>query len=130
MKANELRIGNYVNVPGIYKDISEVLEICEDRVNLSGLKLKFHAFYPIPLTEEWLVRLGFGKIQDIYQRHNKLLLSPQSDKSYEVKVWVSNHSFAEGLSRNNRLFIRSVHQLQNLYFALTGEELTLKLENP
>jgi hypothetical protein len=123
MKANELRIGNYVNVPGIYKDISEVLEICEDRVNLSGLKLKFHAFYPIPLTEEWLVRFGFfinnyesdNFGTTVYQFKNFAIYCNAS-----VNKWLV--CYIDGVE------LESVHQLQNLYFALTGEELKLNEE--
>jgi hypothetical protein len=114
MKANELRIGNYVNVPGIYRDISEVLEICEDRVNLSGLKLKFHAFYPIPLTEEWLVRFGFDSnhYQDRYE-NDSIHIECNKTRGF-TELWIERMPH-----------IKSIHQLQNLYFALTGEELKL-----
>jgi hypothetical protein len=76
-------------------------------------------FRPIPLTEEWLLKFGF-EVDD----H---LMNPD-DWPYvdyiknEVRISEPNYSFAF-YGRDNELEIKYVHQLQNLYFALTGEEL-------
>ena len=71
-----------------------------------------HEFNPIPLTEEWLLKFGFKKISEIgdYSNGNMTVILAISNKIYTLKRKRINH----------------VHQLQNLYFALTGEELTLK----
>lgn len=70
-------------------------------------------FTPIPLTEEWLVKLGFERIESITQKDG---LTIRGRKNFEVYV----HDY------NKDLRIEWVHQLQNLYFALVGEELKAK----
>lgn len=134
--ARELRLGNYVLDSG-----GKVLRIDFFEHLQSGYDCKFgqrmfvaseevhpmtdytDSANPIPLTEQWLIDFGFGKVQNIYQRHNQILLDPESNGSYKVKFWTHSISRAEPLYQSN-LAIRYVHQLQNLYFALTGKELT------
>ena len=72
---------------------------------------------PIPLTEEWLLKFGF-----------------KEDGHYNsAKRWMG--IFNQPLIQCNGYFtipnyfsteIKYVHTLQNLYFALTCEELTIK----
>jgi len=70
---------------------------------------------PIPLTEEWLLKFGFeikqGRFGNEYW--GKINLYTSSDK----KIVFCFDGYLKG--------IKYVHQLQNLYFALTGNELTL-----
>lgn len=113
MKANELRIGNWVNYriydkldnPQEYFDLSQV-----DAIDLQTLDN--HYYQPIPITEEWLVKLGFIN-WDINAWINKISLHKQ-DGVY----W--HHSYS-----GHEICLEYVHQLQNLYFALTGEELQI-----
>ena len=123
--ARELRIGNLITYHG---DIIEVTGIVRNTIHYKGgfdaNTGEYRPYQPIPLTEQWLIDFGFGKVQNIYQRHNQILLDPESNGSYKVKFWTHSISRAEPLYKSN-LAIRSVHQLQNLYFALTGEELQL-----
>lgn len=72
---------------------------------------------PIPLTEEWLIKFGFKKNKDCFKKF-----------AYEVGM-VGNHLWY--LDNGSSMLIdrlEYVHQLQNLYHALTGEELTPKEE--
>lgn len=76
-------------------------------------------FKPIPLTEEWLLKMGFDEI-DIEENKNN------------VRVFHLNGIYCNtlyGVYYYSHLLkqIKHVHQLQNLYFALTGEELEVKL---
>lgn len=109
IKANELRIGNLIyNTKG---NVSEV--------NIEALayilKEPHHQCKPIPLTEEWLLKFRFEKDGGIF--HNEIVL-------YEnTKRFSYNANYFE---HDNLIDIKYVHQLQNLYFALTGEELTVK----
>lgn len=85
---------------------------------------------PIPLTPEWLERCGFEAFNNegIYARkfhaQGELILfstdSPvaKSNDFPPGKIYYMFSSVAH--------FIDHLHQLQNLYFALTGEELTIK----
>ena len=76
---------------------------------------------PIPLTEEWLVKFGFEEIDGF------LTLDLGSFSGARFIFWYGDvlNLFCKSdmmLSKQ----IKYVHQLQNLYFALTGEELTIK----
>jgi len=118
MKANELRIGNWVNYriydkldnPQEYFDLSQV-----DAIDLQTLDN--HYYQPIPITEEWLVKFGF--ISNPYMdRYEKGVLHIECNKMRGyLELW------CEQLPQS--ISINYVHQLQNLYFALTGEELQI-----
>lgn len=112
MEAKELRIGNLVinefeNYKGKHSDLTEAL--ASDMMNCEDLK-------PIPLTEEWLIKFGFE--QNHWESENRdqktMCFNGQS-----IEVWNDGRFYMSEID----LFITSVHQLQNLYFALTGSEL-------
>jgi hypothetical protein len=113
MKANELRIGNYVNEWSAADKKYYVDKIDVDL--LRGIIEDWTECQPIPLTEEWLLKFGFEK--NVFNRwvhwNFDLLLHEDGEwfESDELPMFI---------------FLKHVHQLQNLYFALTGEELTLK----
>ena len=127
MKASELRIGNLVFFISKY-EFFEVTDISSYNNTLSSEEYcrDLSEFQPIPLTEEWLVKFGFEKDDngseiesDYFQWYEMdfplIGLLVQSD----CKEYVFDEN-------SDTLRIKYVHQLQNLYFALTGEELTLK----
>ena len=116
MKANELRVGNLVNYDQALHIIGghSILMIEEGK--------DIELFKPILLTEEWLVKFGFRTEYPLSNERNY----------YNNNKYVSINYFNGGFRLNvNRLIyggikIRYIHQLQNLYFSLTGEELELK----
>ena len=66
---------------------------------------------PIPLTEEWLVKFGIIEANESHVKRIKI----ETDFG-ELMFYI-----------DNRLpQLKYVHQLQNLYFALTNTELTIK----
>lgn len=69
---------------------------------------------PIQLTEEWLLRLGFEKEDDVFYKI----------KDSEGWLLTNDGELTKSISEFY-ICVRFVHQLQNLYFALTGEELKL-----
>lgn len=87
---------------------------------------------PIPLSPEWLIRLGADTVtenedgsQNYWSRDNDFsvdvethILVPKLEMLFYYRI--------DGGLRGRRLPIINLHQLQNLYFALTGSELTLK----
>lgn len=107
MKASELRIGNWVdselrNMQIELVDFADILKYYNAN-NLDHMK-------PIPLTEEWLEKFGFKPFVKDWQRKGIII-----------------HTRKRGfVLRKSVPIIKHVHQLQNLYFALTGEELTIK----
>lgn len=128
MKANELRIGNYVYLVNDTPDpITEHLIQIETR-HLMELEENPYLFDPIPLDEEWLERLGF-KQGGVYGR-NDAYKSP-CEFYFMEKYWIKDYDDYSLKHYNTGQFINNseikyVHALQNLYFALTGEELTLQ----
>lgn len=134
MKANELRIGNIVNVAGFTNEkgglkggwttIEEFTKmgLYHAIVCSAGTVAITNPFVtPVPLTEEWLLKFGFNKVNDPYDTfhyerkdHWVYLLKDSFEFEYTTKPGQRFNLF---INRNY------VHQLQNLYFELTGEEL-------
>ncbi|MCK5605284.1 hypothetical protein KAR91_25555 [Candidatus Pacearchaeota archaeon] len=108
MKANDLRIGNLIHetISNLHGVVSlEILKIIEEKDN--------HSYKPILLTEEWLIKFGLLKTKE-----RSYLLGCYELVKYE-------DVFRVLLSKNGILTsLKYVHQLQNLYFALTGNELS------
>ena len=112
MEAKELRIGNYVN-----SNVSN----CNNKKGLVEISLETFAkirlqnalqhLEPIPLTEEWLVRFGFEYIK--------------GDEIWIYKNFILNDEFFM-MDIDIEICLTSVHQLQNLYYALTQTELEVK----
>jgi len=78
---------------------------------------------PIPLTEELLLRFGFVRNKTILHIENILLLKLFGSK-FEVKFYTDASSFATKPCRE--IYISYVHQLQNLFYSLTNQELKLE----
>jgi len=64
---------------------------------------------PIPLTEKWLLNFGLDK-------------DWMPEFEYGVRVTLSQNDRAYSFKRSD-IKIDYVHQLQNIWFSLTGEEL-------
>ena len=117
MKANELRIGNKVSYEG---SIVTVSTIADDEVTFSD----YASFdYPqiedisgIELTDEWLVRFGFTG-RTAFKWKGKVGIQFSDNEYYIAFKDLSNVIF------HLLVKIQLVHQLQNLYFYLTGQEL-------
>lgn len=138
MEAKELRFGNYViGSKNAFSNIYKKELICNiQRIDCDsdlGIKL-YHSenpiyildsinnIKPIPLTEEWLIKFGLQHKsfsfdheclhKDINVGYNgDDFINNQMSFLYKKKVWFKIHY---------------VHELQNLYFALTKQELTIK----
>ena len=122
MEANELRIGNYAT-DSIQTGAITVFnnDACVLKHKSGIVKCRISDLSPVPLTEEWLLKFGFENFEDNNSLYQKDLLT----------ISICGNIFIEQ-SEDKYVFFRnkihSIHQLQNLYFALTGEELTSKSE--
>jgi len=130
MEAREIKtIGNY------YKPTDGSGEVA--RVTADDLKAwSMGAVYgkSIPLTEEWLVKLGLVGNKRNFIKENLSGLSTHDTSESGVGVDMQINIDKKGNLSDVYLSgwddtisiegIQYVHQLQNLYFALTGEELT------
>lgn len=131
MTEREVSINNFVLVDGLiakiigfYSANDEVDIEYQDDLNkvsyMNNESRDFKDLEPIPLTEEWLVRLGFEKTydkalpyQDAYSKEGLIF-----DGEFQLTV-EGKESDLHGIGKP----LKHVHQLQNLYFALTGEEI-------
>jgi len=125
MKNTDLRIGNLVLDRGnkvLRIDYWERHNMIAQEIKVEGigevhpLTEEIEYLQPIPITEEWLLKFGFEEQDRVF--HNQIALYKGNE------CFNYNASFFE---HDNFVSIEYVHQLQNLYFALTGEELILKL---
>ncbi len=127
IQPNELRIGNLVfdstmNVTKVESIIPE-----HNRVR-----------HPIPLTEEWIYKFGFfdsdspnGYPQfykedvDMKEGGSATILITK-DNDYDIEVFTNFRTDNSPINEIQLPSIKYVHQLQNRYFALTGDELLIK----
>jgi hypothetical protein len=134
MKANELRIGNFLielgndpdplrrifNVTAIYGRNTERFVVEDDNGDIMNSSF----LTGIPLTEEWLLKFGFKKERKSYLKGvHQELFSGLMELTFDrlLQKWVFSVGKYKDITR-----LQYVHQLQNLYFALTGEELEIK----
>jgi hypothetical protein len=123
MKANELRIGNLIQCFGQPYNITIIgagnvkMKLFNTKAHTDNVSIK--DIVGIPLTEEWLLKFGF--------KNNTWEHKQGANTMYWDKVDCILHI---GDQRDtNYSFMAEcmyVNQLQNLYFALTGEELKIK----
>lgn len=152
MKANELRIGNiiqlyrkptdkkktYHQIKSIYQDDASSLYMAELQdgfiVNINN------GIEPIRITPAVLRKLGFedwGRVDsndyEFYQRF-ALYNVIDSTSNFEVHLIVSSHDEIEhkqtvfSIDINDRLHLRSsecLHELQNAFFIVAGYELSI-----
>tara|TARA_R110002051_G_scaffold162219_1_gene233730 strand:+ start:37 stop:450 length:414 start_codon:yes stop_codon:yes gene_type:complete len=137
MDARELRVGNLVNeevlgdclVETIFK--TGQIEISVNNLTKEGVVNKrcfifnIDNFQPIPLTEERLVKFGFVYHSD-YNALQKMGFSIENRATDKLSTNINKDEFGVWYINSYLREVKHVHQLQNLYFALTGEELTTK----
>jgi hypothetical protein len=116
MKANELRIGNLVC---FISDVGPEPEYIETTVSILDIEhaIKQPEFFNgIQLTEERLVRFGFElQVSELFHK-----------KGYDLEFVTDGYvEFYFGEYGGYFIVLQYIHQLQNLYFALTGEELEI-----
>lgn len=117
IKANELRIGNWIY------DVRHKCNVQIEEIEPSWL----HDYEPIPLTREILEQFGFEKMLGqgdgyAYMKNNFELWKGNGWEYFNYSITGRED---DGINEPN-VDVASVHQLQNLYFALTGKELEFK----
>jgi hypothetical protein len=137
MNNKELRLSNIIGVSwledktplqGIHCIVESISSLtieasvfsCGDKIN-NKTQYKLKECVGIPLTEDWLINLGFkcfpwGWVKK--ENEDISVLINFHNKPQGICAWLE---VGNGLRAN----FDYVHQLQNLYFALTGVELVL-----
>ena len=114
MEIRELRVGNYLKPlsPRHGETFIEVESISCDFINIDFRPYELITLEPIPITEELLLE----KID--WRGYKKLYINSYFN--------VDNVGHVYYMSSYTGLNVTYLHTLQNLYFALTGEELLFK----
>lgn len=153
IKANELRIGIQVFYNGAMAEVkgfiknddslgTVIVYIASEPIpNYSRKPVSPRDIDPIPLTPEWLERIGFNAYQKVIVGFDEELQYSYRNHNLELTFTVAYVRDVTGadITRirirldGEILFVPKaivyLHQLQNLFFALTGEELTINNEH-
>ena len=123
IKAEDLRIGNLLYFP-FHKEVVEVVGLPLLPDGKQGVQVKtqgttlceelLEQFNPIPLTEECLIGSDFE-----WQNNENL-------KGYWINGVCVEKIGNMFIERKTGVILKHVHKLQNLYYALTNAELTIK----
>ena len=117
MTRSELRIGNIIDRGDYHCKVTGITEdgIMTEPINYEGERFVEQITKPILLTEEWLVKFGFeyDVLEEFYFEMNGIRGQfYEEENSFEIDHYELANCYY-------------VHQLQNLYFALTGKELKI-----
>jgi hypothetical protein len=122
MEAKELRIGNYLELLGKIVKVEGISNLPARKemywIACNAFEdTKIIHFKPIELNKEWFFKFGYNDV-------NKPSHFVKDEMSIdEHRFWNCNGMFIDD---RNGVRIKYVHQLQNLYFVLYGEELIIK----
>lgn len=122
MKAAELRIGNYVQHDGMPIIVQNLVkaDFWHIRNGDNYCVIALEDLKPIPLTPE-LLKKCFLYENGIYKTE-KL-------RGFFLRLQLDDVMFAEyNFGFHSICKVKYLHQLQNLYYALTGEELEVKFK--
>lgn len=132
MEAKELRIGNWYQWAG-FSSIGKGQDTIKDGKDIDFLPNHRRG---IPLTPEWLLKLGFEK-HESENFVSSIIMTKKIAESGLKKIVLFNYpkegwsvgfvDYYTGKEKTETLptEIKYVHTLQNIFFSLTGQELTL-----
>ncbi|MER3470118.1 MAG: hypothetical protein C4330_02005 [Chitinophagaceae bacterium] len=129
IKAQELRLGNYL----LKKINTRIVAVRCDYTHFELLAKDSKDFYPVVLQATHLEKAGFIENKKYpllpEAREFVLALPVKGSQQNEIKAYIKNNKecFARAVLNNLPISnnIYHLHQLQNLYHALTGSELHL-----
>lgn len=118
MEYKSLRLGNYCQDREGRLCMVERLSVDPEDCRISAVHsaLTSLPISPIPLNEEWLLNFGLKHVNTLHD----------GTKSFEGKPYCYFKDGELTISTATYHKIKYVHQFQNLIYALTGEELTIK----
>ena len=130
MKPQELRVGNCINAEisngeeTIEISNGKITGILQDSVYINEIKFPYESLRAIPITHDQLLKLGF---------YSDVLFEGDSPvyilKDKEFYIDFNTLQPMEAGFPIAKYKIEYVHQLQNLYYALRNEELTVPALN-
>lgn len=129
IKAQDLRIGNYLNCHMDDEDESDLALSIIDWQDLKWICINIEDFNknhePIPLTESELMKFGFEKCYAFTSELHPFYDWKICVESMEIRICLPYFSFTFN-DGEDQIYIKNVHQLQNLIHSITNKELTYK----
>ena len=120
MKVQELRLNNLIEVKICTNKNQFVTGVTNDSINTTDAdNLNLSDIKPIKLTDKWLIDFGFTKIE---WDNNNSFRKMVGNNDYTIVFYSNCVCEIGGIITKE---IEFVHQLQNLYYALTGVELSV-----
>jgi hypothetical protein len=127
MKANELRIGNWVQYDGIPYQIESLTKVDAVVHSIDIFDFRNRSLgnaEPIELTEDVLVKLGFeGEMYEFCLLADDFNITVNLIEN-RVEISFFGNCEAELCIKYN---VKYLHELQNVYYCLTNEELEVNL---
>jgi len=133
LNATDLRIGNYIEVSFLQdngKFKYEMIQVIANTIKDAERYGNEWDARPIPLSEGWLLKAGFEKGKGLYSQWyfiqllgTEFYLRPNFLGGY---LWGFDLEIASGYELNDAQPIQYLHQLQNLWKELSGNELMFK----
>lgn len=125
MKASKLRIGNY-----IYGPLDELCKVEQLGSTLNNNLVGYREVEniksygqngqkPIPITKDWLLKFDFNCDEECNEYRITTSYCEFTIGKTELEAW-----FCYEIKMDGFCCFKYVHELQNLYFALTQTELT------
>jgi hypothetical protein len=144
MKATELRLGNIIQDTRHPKRECTIFRLTcgidfsityhyDKSKELSYSKENSDALQPVTLTKEWLLRLDFNLVEEspfpliklpYYVKNGICLFFNESPPENTWLIGWADKRFDNGYQVTTGRWIHYVHELQNIHFAITGNELT------
>lgn len=130
IQGKELRLGNLLNLEGVAMEVAQINPDetirfwAEKETNATRgcFSLSYQNIKPIPLTEEWLLKLGYKlNFNEYWSSEDGEISIDNLSRIMVVSGAIGHDNYYE----EKGIKIQHVHHLPNLYFALTGEELKI-----
>jgi hypothetical protein len=118
MRANEFRLGNYIQTDK--GDVAVIIRVEQDGIMVAPIDEDDYDYHvlPIPLEKDWVVNFGFkpNRYNDEFIKGDLLLDCEYTDYN-TWNVVFKGQCFP--------IDLKYVHELQNIYYAIFGVELVL-----
>jgi hypothetical protein len=113
LDSHEIRLGNSYKIElgdGTYKigliNLEDIESLLDDEID--------DFYQALEISEEWLIKVGF--------KQYGLAGDSKCYSLNDIDIWIYSYDHIVF----GKWELKYAHQLENLYFALTGEELTYK----
>lgn len=140
IKSTELRIGNIVTIKG-FKNMT-IRSISEEQVTIKGIEGKYavhseqsiQSIQPVKLTDDLLIKYGFEKKDtneySTYFIHQKGIILEYDREMKHYAIYLNNKDIDDSFSDYDaNIGIKGLHELQNIFFFYTCEELAQPITN-